>query len=197
MSKAEKTKEFIIEKAAPVFNIKGYAGTSITDLMLATGLTKGSIYGNFENKDEVAIAVYNYHVNRLNNQINDFLLPKKSMIDKLIGITDYYRNNWKSICERGGCPILNTSVEADDNMPALKKLVQQSINNWALTIARVIEKGMERGEIKPTVVAIDYGYTIISMLEGGIMLTKIMNSHKHIHAALDRILAMINTELKK
>jgi len=197
MSKAEKTKEFIIEKAAPVFNTKGYAGTSINDLMLATGLTKGSIYGNFENKDEVAIAVYHYHVNRLNNQINDFLLPKKSMIAKLIGITEYYRNSWKSICERGGCPILNTSVEADDNMPVLKKQVQQSINNWAHSMARVIEKGIERGEIKPEVVPIDYGYTIISMLEGGIMLTKIMNSPKHIHAALDRIVAMINTELKK
>ena len=58
MSKAEKTREFIIEKAAPIFNTKGYAGASLNDIIDATGLTKGSIYGNFENKDEVAIAVY-------------------------------------------------------------------------------------------------------------------------------------------
>ena len=53
MSKAEKTKEFIIEKSAPIFNKKGYAGTSLADIMEATNLTKGSIYGNFENKDEL------------------------------------------------------------------------------------------------------------------------------------------------
>ncbi len=53
LSKSEKTKAFIIEKAAPVFNTKGYAGTSLSDLTAATGLTKGAIYGHFENKDAV------------------------------------------------------------------------------------------------------------------------------------------------
>ena len=57
-SKSSRTKQFIIEKTAPVFNAKGYAGTSINDLMIATGLTKGNIYGNFENKDEVALAAF-------------------------------------------------------------------------------------------------------------------------------------------
>jgi AcrR family transcriptional regulator len=43
VSKSERTKQYIIEKTAPVFNEKGYAGTSLTDLENATGLTKGSI----------------------------------------------------------------------------------------------------------------------------------------------------------
>ncbi len=55
-SKAERTRKFIVERTAPIFNMKGYSGTSLTDLTAATGLTKGSIYGNFENKDDVAIA---------------------------------------------------------------------------------------------------------------------------------------------
>ena len=53
-SRSEKTRQLIIETAAPIFNKKGYAGTSLSDLTQATGLTKGSIYGNFKNKDEVA-----------------------------------------------------------------------------------------------------------------------------------------------
>jgi TetR/AcrR family transcriptional repressor of nem operon len=40
LSKSERTKQFIIEKTAPVFNKKGFAGTSISDLTDATGLTK-------------------------------------------------------------------------------------------------------------------------------------------------------------
>ena len=47
ISKSDRTKQFIVEKTAPVFNEKGYAGTSLTDLTNATRLTKGSIYGNF------------------------------------------------------------------------------------------------------------------------------------------------------
>ena len=54
MSKAEKTRQFNNESTAELFNKKGYAGTSLSDISEATGLTKGSIYGNFENKDDVA-----------------------------------------------------------------------------------------------------------------------------------------------
>ena len=56
MKKSEQTKAYIIEKAAPIFNKKGYAGTSLRDMTGATRLTKGSIYGNFANKDEAALA---------------------------------------------------------------------------------------------------------------------------------------------
>ena len=46
--RSEKTRQFIIETTASLFNKKGYAGTSMSDLTEATKLTKGSIYGNFE-----------------------------------------------------------------------------------------------------------------------------------------------------
>ena len=41
MTKAEQTKAFIIERVAPIFNTKGYQGTSLADMTKATGLTKG------------------------------------------------------------------------------------------------------------------------------------------------------------
>ena len=62
LSKAERTKRFIIKKSAPIFNKKGYAGTSLSDLTQATGLTKGSIYGNFKNKDEVAVCAFQHNL---------------------------------------------------------------------------------------------------------------------------------------
>ncbi len=60
MNKAERTKQFIIEQTASIFNKKGYAGTSLQDITAATSLTKGSIYGNFGGKDDVALAVFDY-----------------------------------------------------------------------------------------------------------------------------------------
>lgn len=197
MTKAEKTKALIIEKAAPLFNKRGYAGTSLSDLSEATGLTKGSIYGNFDNKDEVAVAVYLYQIERLNQRFHDYLAPERSMIRKLVKLTDYYRENWKAICDRGGCPMLNAAVEADDNLPALKKHVQQSIRNWATLLARVIEKGIEKSEIRSGVMPVEAAYTIISLLEGGMLLSKIMNDRRHIDQALERILNFIHTELEK
>ena len=148
MSKAEKTRQYIIEKAAPIFNRKGYAGTSLSDLIDATGLTKGSIYGNFENKDDVAIAVYKFHVSSLNKRIALFLTDCSTPAEKLKGLTNYYRVNWKTVFERGGCPIQNASVEADDSALFMKRYVQTSIINWTKGISSWIEEGQKKGVFK-------------------------------------------------
>ena len=196
MSKAEKTRNYIIEKSAPIFNKKGYAGTSLNDLIAATGLTKGAIYGNFENKDEVATAVFDYNINGVNKRIAEYVVPKKTATEKLIAITEYYRVNWKSVFERGGCPLQNASIEADDNLPFLKANVQNSIKRWAKSIGRIIEVGKENGEFRKKISGEEYAYSIITLLEGGIMLGKIMNNNKHLFSALDRIIHIVNTEIR-
>jgi TetR/AcrR family transcriptional repressor of nem operon len=197
MSKAERTREYIIEKAAPVFNKKGYAGTSLTDLIEATGLTKGSIYGNFENKDEIAVAVYNYSVNALGKRLDDMISTKKTASGKLTAFTEYYRGNWKKIFEKGGCPILNAATEADDNLPFLKSTVQASIKKLAAKISKIISEGKETGEFKKNINAAEYAYSVVILLEGGIMLSKIENDPKHLFAGLDRIIRMLNEEIRK
>jgi TetR/AcrR family transcriptional repressor of nem operon len=165
--------------------------------MLATGLTKGSIYGNFENKDEVAIAVFHHNVDLLNKRLGEFLSNKKTFSEKLYGWTGYYRENWKKVFERGGCPVQNASVEADDNLIFLKEHVQARIRGWAKELTKLIEEGKSAGEFKKTINSEEYGYTIITLLEGGIMLGKIMNSKKLLFSALDRVDQMIKQEIKK
>lgn len=197
MSKAERTREHIIEKSAPVFNKKGYAGTSMNDLVEATGLTKGSIYGNFENKDEVAREVFKYHMSSLYQRISDSLKDKSTATEQLLGITEFYRRNWKTVFERGGCPLQNASVEADDNLRFLKKDVQESVKRWALSIERIIEKGQQSGEFKKQCKPSDYAYLLLTLLEGGIMLGKIMNNQKFVLDAVDRIDLIFKSELIK
>src|SRR3982750_3236492 len=112
LSKSERTRQFIIEKIAPIFNAKGFTGTSLSDLTEATGLTKGSIYGNFANKDEVALAVFEYNLSLLNNGIKAITAGSTNAIEKLIKMANFYRSEFKNTTIRGGCPILNTAVEA-------------------------------------------------------------------------------------
>ena len=197
MSKAENTKAFIIEKIAPVFNKKGYAGTSLFDMTEATGLTKGSIYGNFKNKDEVAVAVYEYNARRLSESQKDFVAPAYTSLEKLKAFAEFYRQTWKKMFEQGGCPVMNASVEADDNLPFLKKHVQATIKGWANVITKIIDRGKANGEFKKSIVSVDYAYLIITLLEGGIMLSKITNSKNHLFNAIDRIQLIIDQEIKK
>ncbi|MCT2563257.1 TetR/AcrR family transcriptional regulator [Chryseobacterium herbae] len=197
MSKAEKTKQFIIEKTASLFNTKGYTSTSLSDITEATGLTKGSIYGNFGNKDEVALEVYKYNSSLLSKNMARSLGEEfPTTIDKLYAFVNFYRKNWKTVFENGGCPLMNAATEADDTFPSLKKQVTQSFEGWIKKIASVIKDGQDNGEIHHTIDSDEYGSLFIMMVEGGILLAKTTEDEKYLHLALDRILFMIDKELK-
>ncbi|HET8924648.1 MAG TPA: TetR/AcrR family transcriptional regulator, partial [Candidatus Acidoferrum sp.] len=60
MTKGEQTRRKIVEAAAPIFNKRGYEGSSLSDLMDATGLKKGGIYRHFSNKEELAAEAFDY-----------------------------------------------------------------------------------------------------------------------------------------
>lgn len=106
--------------------MKGYAGTSLSDIADATGLTKGSIYGSFINKGEVALAVFDYNLTTLNNQVNTRMSTGTNAVDKLLRMANFFRIEFKNVLISGGCPILNTAVEADDTHPLLKDKVSKA-----------------------------------------------------------------------
>ncbi|MFC4162250.1 TetR/AcrR family transcriptional regulator [Epilithonimonas zeae] len=197
MSKAEKTRQFIIEQTAELFNKKGYAGTSLSDITSATGLTKGSIYGNFENKDEVAKEVYLYNSKRLQNSFIGQLTSEMSTREKLFTIIDFYRKTWEINFSRGGCPHLNTAVEADDTMPFLKNEVSRNFEGWANQFSKILEKGKTQNEIVESIDSQKYAYQFITLIEGGILLSKTMNNKTHLFNALERIEKIIDNELIK
>ena len=58
MSKGDDTKERIIEQTAPLFNQMGFFGSSLSDIMQATGLKKGGIYNHFGSKEQLALEAY-------------------------------------------------------------------------------------------------------------------------------------------
>lgn len=197
MSKAEKTRQFIIEQTAEIFNKKGYAGTSLSDITSATGLTKGSIYGNFENKDEVAKEVYGYNAKRLQKNLTAQLTKEMTTREKLFAIVDFYRKTWEINFSRGGCPHLNTAVEADDTMPFLKNEVNKNFESWANQFVQILENGKTQNKISESVDSQKYAYQFIILIEGGILLAKTMNNKNQLLSALERIETIIDNELIK
>ncbi|UTN02525.1 TetR/AcrR family transcriptional regulator [Flavobacterium bizetiae] len=192
MSKAEKTKQFIIEKTAPLFNMKGYSGTSISDITEATGLTKGSIYGNFENKDEVAIAAFKFNVKKLQDTFSAEIEKQTTFKGKLLVYPRLYSDYYELRLTKGGCPIINTATEADDTHPVLRKKVENTILAWKDKLVYYIEQGIIAGEfqaknIDPQKTAL----TIIAIIEGAVMITKITGNLSHlsdIMLSLDKII---------
>jgi TetR/AcrR family transcriptional regulator, transcriptional repressor for nem operon len=61
-SKGMQTRQDIITKSLQVFSVKGYFNTSVNDILAATGLTKGGLYGHFRSKEDIWYAVYDQAV---------------------------------------------------------------------------------------------------------------------------------------
>src|SRR3954463_1764427 len=146
MSKAEKTRQFIVEKTAPIFNTKGYAGTSLTDMTEATGLTKGSVYGNFANKEEVALAAFEHNWKRVQATVRAEMDQRKTSREKLMALAGVYENPQSHDFPEGGCPLLNTAVEADDAHPALREKATSAFLAWKKHIIKVVEAGIAARE---------------------------------------------------
>ncbi|MBS1640693.1 MAG: TetR/AcrR family transcriptional regulator [Bacteroidetes bacterium] len=195
ISKSERTRGFIIECTAPVFNKKGFAGTSLTDLTNATGLSKGSIYGNFENKDEVALAAFDFNFNRVTQYLKAKILAKDNAIDRLLVYPTVYRDFLKIPFLKPGCPILNTSTEADDTHPKLRERALNALNFWKSSIENQIKRGIERGEIKRNIKVTEFAVVLISIIEGAIMQAKVTGQSNELKIAMGFLEKQIN-ELK-
>jgi TetR/AcrR family transcriptional regulator, transcriptional repressor for nem operon len=186
MSKAERTKQFIIETAAPIINKKGMAGTSMSDIMEATKLAKGGIYGNFESKDEICKEAYTYLSSTLAGRLNEAVTGGKTAKEKLHNLLDVYLN--KSLA--GGCPILNFGMEADDTHPEIKEKVKRSIFSAQNRISGILEFGIENNEVSKGIDVKNFSTKIFTMIEGGILCRRIMDSD-------DMLLTVIETIKKE
>lgn len=190
-SKAERTKQFIIETTAPIFNAKGYVGTSLNDIISATGLTKGSIYGNFENKDEVALAAFDYNFECIIRYYKEKMGEYPAIIDKLLVYPTTYRNFTKLSFLKDGCPIVNTSTEADDTHPMLKEKAANALLYWRNSLERLINTGIERNEIKTDLNVSNFVSVFIAIIQGGVIQTKLTDNTNHLNASMDYIEKMI------
>lgn len=196
MSKADRTREFIIEKTAQVFNKKGYAGTSLNDLTEATGLTKGALYGNFENKDDMAVAVFEYNLSLVRGLFFGKSDGPGNALEQLLGIPELLKANFRLLAAHGGCPILNTSTEADDNHPLLKKNVCKAIESWHNGLQKIIERGIKEKSIRKGIQAKHYANVIMAMVEGSLMLSKVSGDLSFLNAAMDQLKNLLLKELK-
>jgi TetR/AcrR family transcriptional regulator, transcriptional repressor for nem operon len=181
MGKAERTKQFIVEKTAHLFNTKGFAGTSLNDITEATGLTKG----------EVALAVFDYNYSCVLNIIKKEMDTRNTAIEKLLVYIDVYDNFLQNPFPIGGCPILNTAVESDDTHPALKLKAAKAILDWKNNIEHIIKQGKIDKELRQDVSAENVALTIIASIEGSIMLTKLTGKLNYRDAVLESVKKLI------
>ena len=181
MTKGELTRQKIIAQAAPLFNQHGYAGCSMQDIMAATGLEKGGLYRHFASKEELAVEVFRYSLQRV-------MEPKREGLEEIEGSVEQMRFLVKRFVEihstiPGGCPVMNTAIDADDGNPALRTLVQDAVQEWKARIVAIVKTGIERGEIRSDTEPRRIANVTIATLEGALMISRLEGNRSAMHDA--------------
>ncbi|MFH7012770.1 TetR/AcrR family transcriptional regulator [Flavobacterium sp. FlaQc-52] len=191
------TSEFILDKIAPVFNKQGYIGTSLSDITKATGLTKGAIYCNFANKEDLALQAFKLNVGIAIIPLFKLVATKEGAINKLHTITNYHRSYYDLLKDRGGCPMLRVSVDTKFVNPLLfeaaEKLSQKFING----LTDIINEGISKDEIQPDTDVNKYAQLILTMIEGSSLLAFTHNDDSYITHAMDFIDDILIKNIKK
>jgi len=199
MSKGELTRERILARSAQLFNRQGYYGASLSDIMRETGLEKGGIYNHFASKEQLALESFDYAYGLVQLSMRKALTGKLNAIDRLYAIVTVFQAIVENPDVPGGCPILNTAIEADDGNEALRSRAQSAMNNLRSTIHRIVNKGIERQEVRPGVDADEVASILIATLEGAVMLSNLYKDPIHmrrIAAHMERFIETLRLTYK-
>ena len=183
MKKGEATRREIIEKAAPIFNQKGFEGASLSDLMKATGLEKGGIYRHFESKEQLAEEAFDYAWSLAFQRRMAGLEAILNSVDRLKQVIRNFLERREGLVP-GGCPLLNTAVESDDGNPVLRNKAKRAMNGLLTRLESIVIEGKESGEIRPVVEANELAVLIVSTMEGSLMINRLQGKDAAMRVAV-------------
>lgn len=193
MEKGERTRQAILEQAVQIFSISGYGGTSMDDLMQATGLTKGGIYNHFGSKEALILEAFDFAQNKVVQRFRAIRGEKKGAIDRLLAVVLVFRSLIYEPLFAGGCLLLNTAVEADDTDPVLRERALQAAKSWQTYIVHTVQRGIERQQIRPDVDPSKLASLLLSSLEGSIMLCKLYNTKVYMDQIVEYLTSYVSS----
>lgn len=191
LTKAERTKQFILETAAPIFNQKGISGANIDDVLDAAKLTKGCLYGHFENKEDLALQVVDFMLNTNGEKMALTVSQGKTAKAKVFAFLDFYKDPLNTYL-KGGCPIFNIAVEADDNFPAIKEKIGLVIRRGQELFVEILNQGIKGGEFSDKLDPVIYAFKAVAAVEGAVVMCRAMNTAKPMHG----LIKSLKTELE-
>jgi AcrR family transcriptional regulator len=176
-----------------VFSLSGYQGTSMDALTRATGLTKGGIYNHFGSKEALILETFDFAQNLTQQRFRALFQGRQHACERLLAMVELFRSIVVDPLFPGGCLLLNTAIEADDTNPVLRDRARQAVDAWQEYVARTIQLGIERQQIKPQTDPAQVLTTLLATLEGTIMLCKLYGTTIYMDQAVAHLTTYVES----
>lgn len=180
-----------LDAAMEIFWRRGYEGTSLNDLLIATGLSKSSFYQAFKSKHEVFRRALTRYCDDLTERLRNKLLASNSGWDFIESVMmTAVSEARESDCPRG-CMIVNVATEFSNRDARIGKLVADGVKRVTEIFSAAVKRAQKEGSIPAEKDPTLLGRYLLSSLSGLRTLVKAGNSHTSIAAVVTVIMASL------
>lgn len=189
--KAQATRDKILRAANDLFYASGFNATGIDRIIAEAGITKGNFFYHFRNKEELATAVLDWHRDLAFAEIGLSRIlagpsPGKALLELLQGMTS------RMICETDACRVRgcffgNFALELSTGSEPVRHKVQAIFDGVRGLIRDLLEKAQAQGEVRPDLDADRTAGTILSLMEGAVLLDKTHQTQREAQHAMQFI----------
>ena len=186
------TRDRLIDSARHLFWERGYAGTSMADLLAHANVNSGSFYHFFDSKEALLREVLTGYLHALRPVIIDPALASTTdPVERIFAILSGYRGRILSTNCQYGCPLGRLALEIDpENRPA-HKLINENFSAWIDAVQQCIAESVLALSpcLRPTVEPHALATFVLTTMEGGVMLSRSAGSVEPFDAAVRQLRA--------
>lgn len=174
---AEATRERLLDAAKKLVMSKGFAGTSIDDVLKETGLTKGAFFHHFKSKADLARElVKRYALNDLklfqeyDRQSQEASNDPLEQVLIFLKLFETYISNSKDPAP--GCMYAVYTYESRQFDPDVLDFVSDTLRQWTSIYVRKFQEVLDLYKPALPITARQLAEMIVSVIEGGLILQR-------------------------
>ena len=166
-------KEDVLKKGMELFRLNGYHNTGTNEILNKTGISRGSFYNFFKDKDDFGIQVLDYYgvwsTDYMSEVLTDESLnPKQRLIHLFeVLVQGYKRDNYK-----WGCLLVGMTQEMGQINPLFTEACERNFEDFVSIFEKCIVEGQKSEQISKKQNSRGMALTILSMYNGALVLMK-------------------------
>ncbi len=180
-----------LDAAMGTFWTKGYESTSMTDLMEATGLHKGSIYKAFEDKHDLFMKSLTRYLDRAYQRMHGILSEATSPVD---GLRAWLQGAAALCCDQPvqrGCMAMNAVVELGAHDAKVSALLRRHHARASSLLIETIEQGQRTGQIRSDLTADQLAKSLFVLSAGLLGTSKVLRDTVDADEMVDSAMVLV------
>lgn len=164
----EQKKHEILESAHICFAKKGFESSTVDDICVQSGLSKGAIYNYFKSKDEIYLELISQKTEESFHKIKEALMVYQTSIEKMDYLFSMYDTPFPvDEAFLGEITVsLEFKIRSTRHHDLNEKLVERRHKYFVGLLAQIIEEGQKSGELKSNHSPKIYAELFWTMIDG-------------------------------